>query len=155
MEYIPIILLVILLIIVLIGLIAMNVNTYNANDETILWTDKCRPFLGLPVSTTSYALKEDLLLIKTGFLSKTEDEVRLYRILDVKLEQSFGQRIFNLGTISLNSSDKSQGNFKIVNIKDPAVVKALLSESVEKQRDEKRVVSREFMIESDDFEEDR
>lgn len=61
--------------------------------EDLLWTDRKRNWLGLPWSFTVYGLTENRLFIKTGMLSIHEDEVRLYRILDVSLRRSFWQRI--------------------------------------------------------------
>ena len=60
--------------------------------------------------------------------------------------RSLGQKIFGLGSINVHSSDASLKDFTIKNIKKPKYVKELLSELVEKQRDEKRVVNREFMV---------
>ncbi len=117
-----------------------------------LWQDRKRHF-GLPISFTKYSMSEDRLFVETGFFNLEQDEVRLYRILDLQLKRSFGQRIFGVGTIMVSSSDKSLGNFEIKNIKNSVEVKEMLSEQVEKQREEKRVVSREYMQE-DDHEED-
>ena len=65
--------------------------------------------------------------------------------MDLQLTRTLGQRIFNLGTITICSSDKSLGDFELKNIKNPKEVKELLAEQVEVQRDKKRVVSREIM----------
>ena len=66
----------------------------------IVWTDKKRwGFLGLPLTFTRYTLTEEKLLVDSGFLNKKQEEVRLYRIMDMTLNRSFGQRIFGLGTI--------------------------------------------------------
>ncbi len=115
-----------------------------------LWKDRKR-ILGMPISFTKYSLTEERLFIETGFLSKKEDEVRLYRITDVSLNRSFGQRIFRVGTIHCCSGDKSLGDFDILKVKKPRDVKEMISELVEKQRDAKRVTSREF-IGHNDFE---
>lgn len=109
-----------------------------------VWTDKKRTIFGLPLSFTRYTLREDKLLIETGFLNKKEEEIRLYRIMDVTLRRSFGERIFGLGTIHCCSADKSSPEFDILRIKNPADVKELLSDMVESERDRKRVAVREF-----------
>ena len=57
-----------------------------------IWSDRKRTLFGLPLSFTKYRLTEDRLFIEKGFLSKNEDEVRLYRILDLSLNRSLGQR---------------------------------------------------------------
>ena len=121
-----------------------------------LWNDRKRTLFGLPLSFTKYMLTEDRLFIEEGFLNKKEDEVRLYRIMDLSLKRSFGQRIFGVGTIHCCSADKSMGAFDIVSVKHPREVKEQLSELVEAQRDAKRVTNREYMNDNDhdDFDDD-
>ena len=121
-------------------------------ESDIVWQDRKRTIFGLPLSFTKYSLSQERLFINTGFLNTVENEVRLYRVLDVQLTRSLGQRIFGVGTIVVHSSDKSMKDFEIKSIKNSKKVKELLSEFVEKQRDDKRVYGREYM--GDDFDED-
>ena len=117
----------------------------------ILWEDRKRPFLGLPISFTKYRLSEDRLFINTGFFTLKEDEIRLYRILDIEFTATLYQRIFGIGTLRIKSSDKSAGNFEIKHIKKPRDIKELLSKRVESERDKKRVINREMMGIDNDF----
>ncbi len=117
--------------------------------DKFLWTDRKRTFLGLPWSFTIYALDEERFFIKRGFFTIKQDQVRLYRIMDLSMVRTLGQRIFGLGTIRCCSGDKTLGDFEIVNIKKPDEVLELLSNLVETQREKKRVVSRENMHDSD------
>ncbi len=119
-----------------------------------LWQDRKRTFLGLPLSFTKYSLDEDRLFIDTGFLKTKSDEVRLYRIMDVSLTRTLGQRILGLGDIHVHSSDKTLGDFVIASIKNPKMVKELLSNTVEAERDKKKVINREMMMDHDDSEDD-
>jgi uncharacterized membrane protein YdbT with pleckstrin-like domain len=119
-----------------------------------LWSDRKRTLFGLPLSFTKYSMTDERLFIEQGFLNKKEDEVRLYRIMDVSLSRSFGQRMFGVGTIHCCSADKSMKDFEIVSIKHPKEVKEQLSELVEKQRDAKRVTNREFMSDRHDMDDD-
>lgn len=117
----------------------------NSQNE-ILWRERKRwTFLGLPWTFTVYRLTKDRMLIKRGFFTTTEDEVRLYRILDISLKRTLIQKIFGLGTIQCHSSDKTMGHFDIINIKRSYDVKNLLSDLIEKERMEKRVSNREFI----------
>jgi len=115
----------------------------------ILWKDRKRTFLGLPWSFTKYSLDEERLFIKTGVLTQQEDEVRLYRIMDISLTRTLGQRIVGVGTIHCSSADKTLGDFDIKSVKKPQEVKEQLSQLVEAQRDKKRVTNREHMIDHD------
>lgn len=114
-------------------------------ETSFEWFDRKRTIFGLPLSFTKYAATKDKLIIKTGFFSTKEEEIRLYRIMDVTLNRSFGERIFKLGTIHVISSDKSTPHFDIKRIKDSKRVKELLSELVEDARQRNRVAAREFM----------
>lgn len=115
----------------------------------IVWKDRKRTLFGLPWSFTKYSLSDDRLFISTGFLSTKEDEVRLYRIMDISLKRTLGQRIFGIGTIKCCSADKTLGDFEIKNIKKSKDVKELLSEMVENERNRKKVTSREFIDHED------
>ncbi len=115
----------------------------------IVWKERKRTLFGLPLSFTKYALTEDKLFIETGFLNKKQEEIRLYRIMDLTLNRSFGERLFGLGTIHCCSADKSTPEFDIKRIKNSADVKEILSDMVEAERDRKRVSMREFASDID------
>ena len=89
-------------------------------------------------------------IVESGIFSKKEEEIRLYRIMDLTLERSFVQRLFGLGTITCDTVDKSTPKLCIKNVKDSRRVKELISEAVEKERVKKRVSSREYMTVDDD-----
>ena len=120
-----------------------------AKDKTTyVWKDRKRIIFGLPWSFTVYKLTEEKLFIETGFFSKKEEEIRLYRVMDLTLKRPFGQRIWGLGTIHCCTADKSTPEFDILKVKKSKEVKDMISDMVEKQREEKRITAREFM--SDD-----
>jgi len=111
---------------------------------SIIWKDRKRPIFGLPLSFTTYKLTEEKLLIRTGFLSIKEEEIQLYRIMDVTLKCSLLQRLFKVGTIHCCSGDKTTPEFDIKDVKNPSMVKELLSKNVEIQRTQKGISGREF-----------
>lgn len=117
--------------------------------NNVLWTDKKRTFLGLPWSFTRYSLTDERLIINSGLFTSVENEVRLYRIMDVQMVRTLGQKIFGLGTIHVCSADKTMKDFDIKNIKNVKEVKEMLSEAVEKERQSKRVMNREMMDDED------
>ncbi len=123
-----------------------------AKETQYVWTERKRTLFGLPWSFTKYKLTDEKLMIKSGFFSINEEEVRLYRIMDMTLERSLEQRIFGLGTIKCNSADKSTPIFYIKRIKNSENVKNMLSDMVEQQRIKKRVSGREFMTDGIDDE---
>lgn len=123
-------------------------------ETNFIWKERKRNALGLPWTFTKYALTDDRLFITSGLLKTVEDEVRLYRIMDLSLNQTLSQKIFGIGTILVSSADKSMRDFEIKNIKKPRDVKEQLSKLVEENRDKKRVTNREFMGEEADFGDD-
>ena len=123
-------------------------------ETNFIWKERKRNALGLPWTFTKYALTDDRLFITSGLLKTVEDEVRLYRIMDLSLSQTLSQKIFGIGTILVSSADKSMRDFEIKNIKKPRDVKEQLSKLVEENRDKKRVTNREFMGEDADFGDD-
>lgn len=123
-------------------------------ETNFIWKERKRNALGLPWTFTKYALTDDRLFITSGLLKTVEDEVRLYRIMDLSLSQTLSQKIFGIGTILVSSADKSMRDFEIKNIKKPRDVKEQLSKLVEENRDKKRVTNREFMEEDADFGDD-
>ena len=114
------------------------------------WSDRKRTLFGLPWPFTKYMVTSEKLLIRTGLFSIREEEVRLYRIMDLTLKRSFGQRIFGVGTIHCCSADKSTPEFDIQSVKRPGFVKDLLSDLVEQERDRKRVSGREYLTDDAD-----
>jgi len=115
------------------------------NQNDILWTDKKRPFFGLPLSFTRYTLSKEKLIITKKFLAVHEEEIRLYRIMDVTLKQSLLQRLFGVGTIHCCSADTSTPEFDIISIKAPKKIRDLLSDNVESERRERKMSSTEFI----------
>ena len=117
----------------------------------ILWSDRKRWLLfGLPWTFTKYTCTPEKFVVQSGTLKQREDEIRLYRIMDLTLERTFLQRIFGLGTITCDTVDKSSPQLIIRNVKDSRRVKDLISNAVEEERIKKRVSSREFMASEDE-----
>ena len=112
--------------------------------SNILWKDRRRR-LGMPLSFTRYRLTEDRLFCETGFLNIREEEILLYRIRDLELKLTLWQRMFGVGSIYVHSSDKTQPNLELKNIKNPREVKELLSNKVEECKDKRRMRSMEIL----------
>lgn len=115
-------------------------------EESIqyLWKDRKR-FLGMPLSFTRYRLSEDRLFCETGLLNMRADEVLLYRVRDLRLTISLGQRMFGVGTVCVVSSDKSMPHLDLKNIKSPRAVKELIHRNVEAAKDKRRMRATELL----------
>ena len=108
------------------------------NTNEILWNDRKR-ILGMPISFTKYSLSKDRIFINTGFLNLNEEEILLYRILDVSLKLSFWQRIFRVGSVIVKSSDQSTPVLEIRNVKKPKEVKELIYKYSEEMKMARRI----------------
>ncbi len=115
-----------------------------------MWRERKRLWCGLPWTFTVYSFDEERFFIDSGFLTKKQDEIRLYRMQDLSVTRTLIQRIFGLGTIHVSSTDKSLGNFDIANIKHVLDVKEALSKNIEAERVKKRVGVREYSMDSED-----
>ena len=121
--------------------------------QNYLWKDRRRR-MGMPLSFTRYALSEDRLFLSVGFLSRTDDEVLLYRVRDISTKRSLWQRLWGMGTITVTSSDKSHGTLVLKNVKKPMMVKELLHNQVEEMKLQRRVRVGEIMSSEYDEDED-
>lgn len=124
----------------------------NGRKSELVWSDRKRTLFGLPWSFTRYFLYENKIIIDTGFFSRHEEEIRLYRIMDISLRRTLGERLFGLGTIHCCSGDKTAPEFELKRIKMSREVKEQLSDMVESERQRRRVGTREYM--DADFDDD-
>ena len=99
----------------------------------LLWKDRKR-ICGLPITFTKYSLSEDRLFVEAGLLNIRQEDLLLYRIQDISLKLSLGQRIFWVGSVLLQSSDRSSPVLEIKNIRQPRQVKELIHQQVEKMK---------------------
>lgn len=109
-----------------------------------LWKDRKRR-LGLPLSFTRYRLSENRVFCETGFLNIHEEEVLLYRVRDLELRMSLGQRIFGVGTVCIHSSDKTSPHLDLKNVKHPRDVKEMIYRNVEAAKERRGLRSTELM----------
>ena len=105
-----------------------------SDAETLLWTGKKNTFFGQPWTFTRYTLFTDRFMVSRGFLTRHQEELRLYRIKDVVLRQSLLQRLFGLGTLTIHSTDASTARFQLINIKQSERIAKLISDSAEAER---------------------
>ena len=110
----------------------------------ILWSDRKR-WLGLPLTFTKYSLSEDRLFQETGLFTLKEEEVLLYRVSDISLTRSLGQRLFGVGTVCVMSSDKTCPHLDLVNVKNPKDVKEMVFEKVEAAKLARRMRTTEIL----------
>ena len=108
------------------------------------WKDRKR-YLGLPLSFTRYALSHARLFLSVGFISVKDDDILLYRIRDISVKRTLWQRLFGVGTVTVQSSDKTHPTLELKNVKDPMRVKETLHDLVEEMKQKRRMRFGEIM----------
>ena len=98
----------------------------------------------LVVKTWKIEITDQRLIEEKGVLSKTTDELELYRVKDIRLDQPFILRLVGLSNIILVTSDKSHSIVKIPAIKDGKNLREKLRTAVDVRRDKKRVRETDF-----------
>ena len=115
----------------------------NADAKETMWKDR-KHWLWFPFSFTKYEVRDGRLLIERGFFKTVFDETLLYRIMDIKLERTLGQKIFGTGTIHLHTRVDVDNEISLVNIKNPLKVREFFSHLIEDIRKQSNVVGKEF-----------
>ena len=112
-------------------------------NEEILWKDR-KHWMWFPFSFTRYSVTKEHLNQEIGFFKTIYEETLLYRIVDVRLVRTFGQKLFGTGTVQVFTRVDTEKMIELKNIKKPKMVKKLISQLVEQVRNEKKVVGKEF-----------
>lgn len=96
----------------------------------------------LQVRFRRYTLSNQRLSIESGVLNRTTDSLELYRVKDWQVYRPFLMRLFGLGCIRLDTSDRSHPRVTIVGIRDVETVAQHIRTNVEIMRIQRGV--REF-----------
>jgi len=112
-------------------------------DPYLYWKDRKR-ILGLPITFTKYSVRENRLFYSRGLFNTVEEELLIYRILDVKLSRSFGEKLFGVGTVTLFTADKTNPELRLTHIKRPKDVRDLISKMVEAERSRLNIRGKEL-----------
>ena len=120
-------------------------------EPVLIKERKRRTFFALPFSFSTYSITTKNLIYKKGFFSTYEEEILLYRVQDISVKRTLGQKIFGLGTIEVRSQDKTCPVLEIKNIKHVKEFRNILSENVEKEKNRHGFRSTEILDSDGDF----
>ncbi|MEO8161402.1 MAG: PH domain-containing protein [Arenimonas sp.] len=93
----------------------------------------------LETRNTIYTLTDQRLKFTRGVLSKTTEDLELYRVRDTKFQQGVWERMFGLGEIELFTTDETTTTVRLPFIRDAESVREKIRGLVEARRDAKRV----------------
>jgi membrane protein YdbS with pleckstrin-like domain len=70
-----------------------------------------------------YRLTTQRLLVNHGYVAKHLDELELYRVTDVTVDQSFWERLWGYGTVIIMTADTSTPRVELTGVLDPLEIK--------------------------------
>ena len=98
----------------------------------------------LSVRCRTFEVTTERLRISTGVINQNIDEVELYRVKDILVERKWWMRLTGLGSVRLQTSDRSLPEVDIPAIRDCLGLREELRRLVEAMRDRKRVREMDF-----------
>ena len=110
-------------------------------------------FLGLPFTFTKYTVNDQVITINAGLLNTTENDCYLYKVQDVELKTSLGERIFGLGTVACYTGDNTHPQLYLEHIKNAKEIKNYILRASEEARRKRRTLNT-LNIDADDIDMD-
>ena len=98
----------------------------------------------LTIKTWKIRVTNQRIIDVKGVLSKTTEELELFRVKDITLHQPFWLRLVGLSNIHLRTSDRSNRLYILPGVKNGQELREKLRIVVDKRRTEKGVVERDF-----------
>ena len=97
------------------------------------------------VKSCSYRLTTQRLFVRRGWLAKHVDELELYRVKDVMVDQGGLQRLLGYGTITVLAADDTTPETDLAGISSPTKVKEMIRTQYRAARQREGVHPTEFM----------
>jgi uncharacterized membrane protein YdbT with pleckstrin-like domain len=88
--------------------------------------------------TTKYTLTTHRLIVETGIISKRVDDIELYRIKDTKSDQGLIDRLLQIGSVNVNTTDAS-GNWNLRKISSPRQAREKIRHATEQLKQGRNV----------------
>ncbi len=121
---------------------AKKIEEKKETEEQEMYSERKRLlFFGLPWTFTKYTITPDMLTIKEGFLKTEENDCYMYRIQDVKLTATLGERLFGLGTVICYTGDVTNPEIHLLHIKKAKEIKNYILKASEEARIKKRTLT--------------
>ena len=98
-------------------------------------------FFGLPFTFTKYKIREDMITTNTGLLKTVENDCYMYKVQDVQLTATLGEKLFGLGTVICFTGDTTDPRLELIHIKNSRAIKEFILEMSEKARLKRRTVN--------------
>lgn len=112
----------------------------DSHDEVRYRERKRLLFFGLPWTFTKYTITDDMLTVDEGLLKVEENDCYMYKVQDVKLTATLGERLFGLGTVTCYTGDVTNKELSLVHIRHAREIKNYLLKASEEARIRRRTL---------------
>jgi len=99
-------------------------------------------------ASRKYRITNQRLFMTKGLLARRTEEIELFRVKDIKVDQGILQRLLRYGTVTVFSSDETAPQLALSEIGDPMEVKETLRTLYRAARKEAGVKPTEFMMDT-------
>ena len=82
-----------------------------------------------------------MITINTGLLSTRENDCYMYKVQDVELSASLGERIFGMGTVICYTGDTTNPKLYIEHVRNAKAIKDFILEASEEARMKRRTMN--------------
>ena len=110
----------------------------DTSEEVRLWHG--RPYLSIGIR---YELTTQRLRIYRGVLGNRIEEIELIRVKDSRVKQHLGERMLNIGDVTIVSADTTTPELILQNVHDPIEVRELLRKAVMNEKSRRGLYYRE------------
>ncbi|PQO27847.1 PH domain-containing protein [Blastopirellula marina] len=87
----------------------------------------------------AYELTNRRFIHESGVINRTTDRIEVIDVDDVTIEQGIMDRMFNVGTIKITSSDRTHPELRLRGIKDVRKVALMIDDARQAERDRRGV----------------
>jgi hypothetical protein len=117
-------------------------STGDPHEEVRVWQG--RPYLSIGLR---YELTSQRLRIYRGVLGNSIEEIELIRVKDSWVKQHMGERMLNIGDITVVSADPNTPEVVLQNVHDPVQVREILRKTVLDEKSRRGLYYREDIAE--------
>ena len=104
---------------------------------------------GMPICFTTYTITEEMLNVRNGFFTITENDCFMYKIQDVKLTMTLIERIFKLSTVTCYTGDTTNPVLELQHIRNGRLIKEFILQASDEARMKRRTINT-VSIDADD-----
>jgi hypothetical protein len=117
---------------------AADLDPVASVEEKLLW--RGRPYLSIG---TVYEITTQRIRIMRGIFGNTVDEIELVRVRDSRVKQHMGERMLDVGDVTIISDDATQPEFVLHNVSNPLEVRELIRKAMITEKERRGVRYRE------------